>query len=149
MKILCVGKTDPKFAPIIDDFAKRLPRDWRLEWRILPYSRAKNVAARREESAKILEKIDGKSYVILLDERGTMLASPDFSRRLTSVKFAHDDVIFVLGGAYGVDENLRARANFTLSFSRMVFPHQIARLVLVEQIYRAFAIARNLPYHHA
>ena len=86
-------------------------------------------------------------YVILLDERGRELASPEFSRKIEEI-LPVKNVVFVLGGAYGVAEDFRAEADFCLSFSKMVFPHQIARLVLIEQIYRAWAISRNMPYHH-
>ena len=131
-----------------------MPHDWRVEWSIIPYSRKSDDDARREESARIREKIQQsdakfreKSFVILLDERGDFLSSPQFSRKITSV-METKNLVFVLGGAYGVDDDFRENCDFSLSFSRMVFPHQIARLVLVEQIYRAFAISRNLPYHH-
>lgn len=114
----------------------------------MSYSREKNALARREESDKLREKIAKTDFVILLDERGMEFSSPEFSRKIVWAQEQNLNLIFVLGGAYGVDENFRARADLALSFGKMVFPHQIARLVLVEQIYRAFAISRNLPYHH-
>lgn len=131
-----------------------MPNEWHIEWSIIPYSRKNGNDARHEESNKLREKvqqIDAKSHeknsVILLDERGELLSSLQFSQKLTSA-MATKEVIFVIGGAYGVDDDFREKADLSLSLSRMVFPHQIARLVLVEQIYRAFAISRNLPYHH-
>lgn len=147
MKIICIGKTNREFGAIIDDYIKRLPRDWRVDWQILPYSRKTAQAARQDESGNLLARLTSNDYVILLDERGEQLTSPKFSQKIERV-LAQKTLVFVIGGAYGVNDELRARADFTLSFSPMVFPHQIARLVLVEQIYRAFAISRNLPYHH-
>lgn len=147
MKIIAVGKTENDFAKIIADYEKRLPKNWAIEWKIIPYSRKSGDDARREETAKIREKIQPGDYVILLDERGRELASPEFSRKIEEI-LPVKNVVFVLGGAYGVAEDFRADADFCLSFSKMVFPHQIARLVLIEQIYRAWAISRNMPYHH-
>lgn len=147
MKILAVGKTDENFAKILADYEKRLPRAWRIEWQIVPYSRKNGEDARREESAKLREKISPGDFAILLDERGRELTSPEFSHKIENV-IDTKNLVFVLGGAYGVTDEFRENCDFVLSFSPMVFPHQIARLVLVEQIYRAFAISRNLPYHH-
>ena len=147
MKILAVGKTDEKFAGILANYEKRLPHSWRIDWQIVSYSRKNGEESRREESARLREKISPDDFVILLDERGRELSSPEFSRKIENV-IAVKDLVFVLGGAYGVTDEFRGDCDLVLSFSRMVFPHQIARLVLVEQIYRAFAISRNLPYHH-
>jgi 23S rRNA (pseudouridine1915-N3)-methyltransferase len=170
MKIIAVGKTEKDFAKLIADYEKRLPKNWAIDWKIIPYSAKSGDEARREETAKIREKLAPEDFVILLDERGREFSSPEFSRKITSV-METKNLTFVIGGAYGVAEDFRGRpaaaawlslgaaaenshnisrksSDFTLSFGKMVLPHQIARLVLTEQIYRALAISRNHPYHH-
>ena len=81
---------------------------------------------------------------MLLDERGQQTTSPEFSRALS----CRADATIVIGGAYGVNDELRQRANLMVSLSKMVFPHQLVRLILIEQIYRAQAIYNHHPYHH-
>lgn len=102
------------------------------------------------ESQVILEAIDPADYLVLLDERGKMLSSPDLAglieqRALQGSKRIH----FVIGGAYGVSQALRTRANLVWQLSKLVFPHQLVRLILAEQVYRACTIIRGEKYHHA
>lgn len=87
-------------------------------------------------------------YVILLDERGTQLTSPELSHRLEQVFNSSKSVTFIIGGPYGVSEETRKRADFVLSFSGLVFPHELMRIMLSEQIYRAQEISRGGKYHH-
>ena len=91
-----------------------------------------------------MSHIKPSDYVILLDERGRQLTSPEFSDALVD----RGNVVIVIGGAYGVNEALRSRANLMVSLSKMVFPHQLVRLILIEQVYRAQAIHEHHPYHH-
>lgn len=96
-----------------------------------------------------MSQIDKADYLILLDERGKMLDSPGLAklieeRALQATKKIH----FVIGGAYGVNDELRARANFSWQLSKLVFPHQLVRLMLSEQVYRACTILRGEKYHH-
>ena len=104
---------------------------------------------RDAESRLFLEAIDPVDYVVLLDERGRMLDSPGLAgllqeRALNGAKRVH----FLIGGAFGVNENLRKRADFVWQLSKLVFPHQLVRLILAEQVYRACSINRGEKYHH-
>ena len=87
-------------------------------------------------------------YVILLDERGEILSSPALSQRLEQAFISGKSVVFIIGGPYGVSEEIRKRANLVLSFSDLVFPHELMRVMLAEQIYRAQEISRGGKYHH-
>ena len=143
--ILAVGKKhDRSLETAIEGYQKRLRAPFNVKWVLIPYSAKDGTAARQDESSELLKHLHPRDFVVLLDERGQQLTSPDFSELLTS----HDDVIIVIGGAYGVDDRLRQRANRMISLSQMVFPHQLVRLILIEQIYRAQAIYLHHPYHH-
>ena len=110
---------------------------------MIPYSAKDGNEARQDESERLLFHIKPDDKIILLDERGDELTSPDFSAELVK-----DNYTIVIGGAYGVNDELRQRANLMLSLSKMVFPHQLVRLILMEQIYRAQCIYHHHPYHH-
>ena len=92
---------------------------------------------------------DGRSYVILLDERGEILSSPELSHRLEKAFISGKNVVMIIGAAFGVPPVVRERVDFVLSVSKMVFPHELMRVILAEQIYRAQEIARGGKYHHA
>jgi 23S rRNA (pseudouridine1915-N3)-methyltransferase len=102
------------------------------------------------EGNAILELIEPSDFLIALDERGKNLASVEFSKYLSDkMTQGKSTFSFVIGGAYGLHESVRKRANLLLSLSNMTFPHQMARLILIEQVYRAFSIMRGEPYHKA
>ena len=121
---------------------------WQLQWKLLPASQRSSDAARREESQQILRALSPQAYVVLLDERGTMLDSPALSRSLHQPMAQGKSLVLIIGGAYGVTEAVMERANLVWSLSRLVFPHQLVRLILAEQLYRAQQIAAGHPYHH-
>jgi 23S rRNA (pseudouridine1915-N3)-methyltransferase len=149
MKIIAIGpKIDPHYQALIDDYAKRLRGAWQPVFVLLPYSVRHETAARDDESAQILAKLTDHDYVILLDERGRQATSEQFSEHLQNLLNQDRTITFVIGGAYGVNPTLRERANELLSLSNMVLPHQLARLFLTEQLYRAWAISVHHPYHH-
>lgn len=129
-------------------YQKRLKKPFEIEWVILPHSALSDIRARQEESQHILSRLKANDYVILLDEKGKIVGSPDLSGILLAQLEASKDVIVVIGGAYGVDDTVHHRANFVWSLSKLVFPHQLVRLILTEQIYRAQEIASGNPYHH-
>lgn len=143
--ILAVGKkTDGDLINAIESYQKRLRAPFNVKWLSIPYSAKDGVAARQDESERLLAHIKPGDYVMLLDERGQQTTSPEFSRALS----CRADATIVIGGAYGVNDELRQRANLMVSLSKMVFPHQLVRLILIEQIYRAQAIYNHHPYHH-
>lgn len=132
----------------INRYSKRLRKPFDVRWELLAHSAREATVARQEESKAILKRLDPNDFVILLDERGELLDSPTLSSELVKQLEQLKSVTIVIGGAYGVDETIRERANLVLSLSPLVFPHQLVRLVLVEQLYRAQEIASGRPYHH-
>ncbi|WP_185174633.1 23S rRNA (pseudouridine(1915)-N(3))-methyltransferase RlmH [Rothia nasimurium] len=148
IKIIAIGKKHEKWVKDgIDRYETRLRKPWDITWQYLPHSSLAEEAARAEESRRILEKVDRDDYLVLLDERGKMLSSPALAR-LLEAQLGYKKVVLVIGGAYGVDDSVRARANTVWSLSDLVFPHQLVRLIITEQIYRAGEIAAGRPYHH-
>lgn len=151
---LCIGKTDEKpLEELILKYEKRLPSHWnytRIEIPDLKNRKILSESQQKEKEAElILAKINPTDYVILLDERGKQMSSTRFSEELQilmnqSIK----QIFFVIGGPYGFSDQVYARANKKLSLSEMTFTHQMIRLFLVEQLYRAFAILQGKPYHH-
>ncbi len=117
-----------------------------MEVVILPNSSKERAGAIQDESEAILRRLKPDDVVILLDERGKNMSSPELSELI----LAHTDrhIVFIIGGAYGVNEEVRRRADVLWSLSRLVFPHQLVRLILSEQLYRAQEIARGGKYHH-
>ncbi|MGV3245706.1 23S rRNA (pseudouridine(1915)-N(3))-methyltransferase RlmH [Rothia sp. 11254D007CT] len=148
IKIIAIGKKHEKWVKDgIDRYETRLRKPWDITWQYLPHSSLAEEAARAEESRRILEKVDRDDYLVLLDERGKMLSSPALAR-LLETQLGFKKVVLVIGGAYGVDDSVRGRANTVWSLSDLVFPHQLVRLIITEQIYRAGEIAAGRPYHH-
>lgn len=149
LRIISIGpKHDPDLKAKIEAYCDRLRSTHPVEWVLVPYSSQDGPSARRRESDAIRAKLAPRELVVLLDERGKPLDSPAFAQRLEEWQ-SRDRLTFVIGGAYGVDEELRTRADFVWSLSPLVFPHQLVRLLLVEQLYRATCILRSHPYHHA
>ena len=122
------------------EYEKRLKKPFDVKWEVLD----------EEKLAKKLEKWDFKSneVVILADEKGKNISSPELSDKLNKIFNASSEVVIIIGGAYGVSEAARDKADFVWSFSKLVFPHMLMRIMMVEQIYRAQEIARGGHYHH-
>jgi 23S rRNA (pseudouridine1915-N3)-methyltransferase len=100
------------------------------------------------EAQDLLQKISPGAYVVCLDDRGTTFSSEEFAHWLDKQRVEGLPITFVLGSGWGLDANIKKRANFTLSLSKMTFPHELARVVFCEQLYRAFTIIQGHPYHH-
>jgi len=150
LKILAVGKRHESWVlEGVERYHKRLRRPWDIKWILLPHSAYEGQQARREESQALLSRLDPHDFVVLLDERGKLLDSPALSRIIQGEIDVSRTVVFVIGGAYGVDDALTQRADIVWSLSPLVFPHQLVRLILIEQLYRAQSIAMSHPYHHA
>ncbi len=147
------GKHDAKLAAAIDEYTQRISHYYGCEWRLMPGP--KNAAhlapeeLREQESRLLLDSFDPVDYLVLLDERGKMIGSPELAnlletRALNGAKRVH----FVIGGAFGVNDAVRKRADMVWQLSKLVFPHQLVRLILAEQVYRACTIVRGEKYHH-
>ena len=149
IKILAVGKKHESWVSDgIDRYEKRLRKPFDVSWQLLPHSSRSGDEARHEESQRILQRVDRDAFVVLLDERGKNVDSPALAAELQGAVGAGKQIVVIIGGAYGVGDDVRARANFVWSLSKLVFPHQLVRLILAEQLYRAQEIAGGRPYHH-
>lgn len=142
--VLCVGKIKERYLTDgIAEYAKRLSRYCEFSVAEIPdYADANAV---KKESDGLLAKIRG--YCILLDLKGKMVTSPELSEIMDKAYLTSPEITFVIGGSEGVDERVRARADERIAFGKVTYPHQLMRLILTEQIYRAFNISANTPYH--
>lgn len=154
--IACVGKIKEKYLTAgIDEFTKRLAPFCKLETIAIGEERMPDDPAPAEkqqvlekETQRLLAVIPPNSYVILLDVIGKQLSSPELAAKIDSLALeGRSHLTFVIGGAFGYTDALRRRADLSLSFSKMTFTHQMIRLLLLEQIYRAFKISRGEKYH--
>lgn len=149
IRILALGKKHESWIEEgLARYEKRLKRPFNAEWVLLPHSALDNESARREESMRVLGRLVKDDFVVLLDERGTQVDSPALSKTLLAPLERSTRVVVIIGGAYGVDDSVRERADFVWSLSPLIFPHQLVRLILIEQLYRAQEIAGGSSYHH-
>lgn len=141
---ITIGKdNDKKLAESVTDYTKRINNYFKTEWKIIPSSDIK------KESENVLKTIESGDYLVVLDERGKELSTIELADFIEKRMIASDKrIVFVIGGAYGVDEEVLQKANFKWSLSKLVFPHQIVRLILSETVYRAITVIKNEPYHH-
>jgi len=109
------------------------------------YSEADISKALVKEGQKIEKYLSG--YVIILDRLGEMVDSITLSKKIDNITLSHNTLTFVIGGSYGISENIKGMADYSISFSKMTFPHQLFRVMLLEQIYRACTISNNILYH--
>lgn len=152
LRIAAVGRlrAGPE-AELIDDYRTRFDRSGRaLSLGPLEITQVEDKKGSRQvvEAELLSAAIPEGAFVVALDERGRVTSSPDFAENLAQWRDAgHRDCVFIIGGADGLTKDLRGRANYTLSFGAMVWPHMLARVMLVEQLYRAATILGGGPYH--
>jgi 23S rRNA (pseudouridine1915-N3)-methyltransferase len=150
LTFLSVGKDrSGLFAPGVNEYVQRLGHTAKVTVHELPESKHSGQRAKDEEGASLLAKLGPKDALVALDERGKALSSVDFAKWLGRQQDTGRDVAFVIGGDEGLSDEVRGKAALVLSLSAMTLPHRLARLVLVEQVYRAFSILRGEPYHKA
>lgn len=154
--IISVGKTREKYLrEAVGEYAKRLSKYCKLSFSEVSDQKAPETLSCKEEKqikeregTDILKRIKDAHTVIALDLGGEQLSSEELSQKIDRLALSgKSDLVFVIGGSLGLSEAVLARADFTLSFSRMTFPHQLMKVILLEQIYRAFRISKNEPYH--
>lgn len=149
IRIITIGKKHESWiAEGIERYQKRLKAPWNVEWQLLPHSSLEGPGARQEETERILSKLSTNQFVVLLDEVGSQYNSPSLASMFETQFVSGKDVVLVIGGAYGVTPELHRRANLIWSLSSLVFPHQLVRLILIEQLYRCQSIASGGKYHH-
>ncbi|WP_196237928.1 23S rRNA (pseudouridine(1915)-N(3))-methyltransferase RlmH [Calidifontibacillus erzurumensis] len=156
ISIFCVGKLKEKYLRQgIDEFLKRLGPYAKVDIIEVPDEKAPEHLSETEmemvkekEGERLLAKITDDTYVIILAIDGKMLSSEQFAKELDQLAtYGKSKIAFVIGGSLGLSKKVEQRADYALSFSKMTFPHQLMRLILLEQIYRAFRINRGEPYH--
>jgi len=154
--IIGVGKIKEKFIREgIKEYKKRLSRYCKLEIiEVVDEKAPENLSQKQielvksKEGKRILNKIPKNSYIISLDIQGEKISSEDFSKKLTDLSLrGKSNITFIIGGSLGLSKEVLNKSDFKLSFSKMTFPHQLMRLVLLEQIYRSFRIMKGEPYH--
>ena len=138
----------------VELFTKRISHYYPVEWNIIPMPKNSAMLSemdlKEKEGETILGFLRKEDYLVLLDERGKLIGSEELSKFiLTRANESVKNLVFLIGGAYGVSEAVMQRANYKWSLSPLVFPHQLVRLVLAEQVYRACTITRNEKYHHS
>ncbi len=154
--VLTVGKIKEKFyTAAIDEYSKRLSRYCKLN--IIQVADEKTIENSTEkemdiikakEGERILKNIPDDAFVITLEINGKMLDSEELADKINKLGIMGEShIVFVIGGSLGLHKDVSKRANFKLSFSKMTFPHQLMRVILLEQIYRSYRIINNEPYH--
>jgi 23S rRNA (pseudouridine1915-N3)-methyltransferase len=154
IKLLTVGKTDhPAIQQLINEYEGRLTHYIRFELEVIPDLKntksLSELVQKEKEGELLLKKVQPSDELILLDERGKSYGSLEFSAVIQKkMNSGLKQLIFIIGGPYGFSEAVYQRANGKISFSKMTFSHQMIRPFFIEQLYRAFTILRNEPYHH-
>jgi len=155
IQIWSIGKQHEAYIKMgVEEFTKRITKYFPVEWIILapPKNAGKLIEseAKEKEAAMIIQRLKKDDILVALDERGQSLHSAGLAEYIKArANDGNRNLIFLIGGAYGLDEQILRRAGFCWSLSSLTFPHQLFRLILCEQLYRACTIIRNEKYHHA
>lgn len=149
IKIICVGKIKEKFfKEAINEYSKRLTKYTKLEITEVDDINSDDInQILSKERDLILKHINQKDYVITLEIEGKEFTSPDLAQKLDSILTINSNITFIIGGSYGLHTDIKDKSNLKLSFSKLTFPHQLFRVILLEQIYRSFKILNNESYH--
>ena len=154
IQLWSVGKAHEAYVKAgVDDFTRRISMYYPVEWKVIsPARQTTNTTeadVKKQEATSLLQQLQKDDYLVLLDERGKQLTSVELAGLLQQRANASTrNLVFLIGGAFGVADAVVQRANFCWSLSKLVFPHQLVRLLLAEQVYRACTINRNEKYHH-
>lgn len=146
--LITVGKIKEKYIKEgIEDYLKRLSKYTKIELIELEDEAFDKTKTLKKEAEKIMKKINPKSYIITLEIDGKEISSPELSELIEKTTTTHSHITFIIGGSYGLDDEIKRLSNYKLSFSKMTFPHQLFRLLFLEQLYRSFKIMNNEEYH--
>jgi 23S rRNA (pseudouridine1915-N3)-methyltransferase len=151
LTIFSVGKNhDSYIKEGVEQFTKRISHYYPIDWQLISPSKLTDaIQIKKAEAISIIKALTTTDVLILLDEKGKMLSSPGLANLMQQkANQSAQRIVFLIGGAYGVDDEIKKRANFTWSLSELVFPHMLVRLILAEQVYRACSILANEKYHH-
>ncbi|MBQ9072811.1 MAG: 23S rRNA (pseudouridine(1915)-N(3))-methyltransferase RlmH [Bacilli bacterium] len=149
IKIICVGKIKEKyFKDAIEEYTKRLSKYTKLE--IIEVNDVDNdsIDIILSKEKELIEKyIGSRDFVVTLEIEGNMISSEDLATKIDNIFNTNSNITFIIGGSYGLHKDIKSKSNYKLSFSKMTFPHQLFRVILLEQIYRSFKINNNESYH--
>lgn len=142
IKLICVGKIKERYLTEgIEDYFRRINKYHKLE--IIEV----DDSVPDIEESKIIKYIDNRDYVITLEIDGNNLSSVELAEKIDKTFISNSNITFIIGGSYGLSDNIKKRSNYKLSFSRMTFPHGLFRMIFLEQLYRSFKILNNETYH--
>lgn len=149
IKIITVGSIKEKYLKdAIEEYTKRLSKYTNIEIvEVKDEGLVEPTKAMSLEEEKILKHINDKDYIITLEIEGKEFTSEEFAEKLDKIQLESSNITFIIGGSYGLSQNIKDKSRLHLSFSKMTFPHQLFRVLLLEQIYRAFKINNNESYH--
>ncbi len=148
--LLCIGaKADPIFTDAATEYEQRIKQlGKQFELVKLEHSTMPPTEASNDESSRLLKKILPQDVVVLFDEHGKNYTSPELASMIEQTQNSSQRLVCIIGGAYGVNDEVKTRANKLLSFGTAVFPHQLVRVMVLEQLYRALSILGGSKYHH-
>ena len=149
IKIICLGKIKEQYLnDAIKEYTKRISKYHQVEIIELDDVGINDIkVALKKEKENILKVLNKKDYIITLEIEGKEESSLEFAKRLNNIFIENSNITFIIGGSYGLDDDIKALSNYKMSFSKLTFPHQLFRVMLLEQIYRAFKINNNEEYH--
>jgi 23S rRNA (pseudouridine1915-N3)-methyltransferase len=148
VRVASIGKDrSGLFKPGVDEYAERLGHYTKFSLVELPEGRGDKAKAQASEAEALLELANDRDWLVALDERGKLLTTDELARFIAQAQSSARDLLFVIGGDEGLSSEVTSTARLTLSLSMMTLPHRLARLVRVEQVYRAFTVLKGEPYH--
>ena len=149
IKIICVGKIKEKFyREAVVEFQKRLSKYTKLEIIELNDITTNQIEENKKREAINIQKyINERDYIITLEIEGHQLSSEELAQKIDSIYQTNSTITFIIGGSYGLDDSIKKQSNYSLSFSKLTFPHQLFRIILLEQIYRSYKILHHESYH--
>ena len=148
IKIITVGKLKEEyFKDAVNEYLKRLSKYTKIDLIEVPDENFDIQKTLEKEKDSILKYINDKDYVITMEIEGRELTSLELSKKMNDTLINNSDITFIIGGSYGLHQDIKNRSNYALSFSKMTFPHQLFRVMLLEQIYRSYKILNNETYH--
>ena len=149
IKLITIGSIKEKYLKeAIEEYKKRISRYTNVEIvEVNDEGYVEKEKAIKLEGKKILKHVNNKEYLITLEIEGKQLSSEEFAKKIDNILIESSNITFVIGGSYGLSDEIKQKSNLHLSFSKMTFPHQLFRVLLLEQIYRSYKINNNESYH--
>ena len=149
IKLITVGQIKEKYLKdAVDEYKKRISKYTNLEIiEVKDEGLVEESKAIKIESERIEKCLNDRDYIITLEIEGKEFTSPEFAEKLRTIQIENSNIVFIIGGSYGLSDEIKNKSKLHLSFSKMTFPHQLFRVLLLEQIYRAYKINNNESYH--